>query len=181
MLSLKPLLVASPHAADTARSARQCHLGPIASRLRRSIEILPAVGCRACAAAAAQRYTLGETMQVMDFSRGQNAAIGITITPKSLDAFMAEFRNVKAALLDWKAKHKDRCERVMFTVVSAPQDHEVIESVLRQVYEDEKDLSPMLRSVNVDVALLDSHGDPVKEYSLGTAQQAIAPAQNKPW
>jgi hypothetical protein len=93
---------------------------------------------------------------------------------------MAEFRNVKAALLDWKAKHQDRCERVMFTVVSAPENHEAIESVLKQVYEDEQDLSPLLKAVNVDVALLNARGKPVREYSLGTAQRAAA-AQGKPW
>ena len=35
----------------------------------------------------------------------------------------------------------------MFTVVSAPENHEAIESVLKQVYEDEQDLSPLLKSV----------------------------------
>jgi hypothetical protein len=102
-------------------------------------------------------------MQVMEFLKGRNAALGITVAPESVDAFMAEFRNVKAALLDWKAKHQDRCERVMFTVVSAPDNHEVIESVLKQVYEDEHELSPLLKSVNVDVALLNARGKPVKE------------------
>jgi hypothetical protein len=120
-------------------------------------------------------------MQVMEFSKGRDAALGITVTPESVEAFMAEFRNVKAALLDWKAKHQDRCERVMFTVVSAPENHEAIESLLKQVYEDEQDLSPLLKSVNVDVALLNSRGKPVKEYSLGTAQRPTTPAQTKPW
>jgi hypothetical protein len=119
-------------------------------------------------------------MQVMGFSKGRDAALGITVAPESVDALTAEFHNVKAALLKWKAKHQDRCERVTFTVVSAPENHEAIESVLKQVYEDEQDLSPLLKSVNVDVALLNARGKPVKEYSLGTAQQA-APARGKPW
>ena len=88
-------------------------------------------------------------MQVMEFSKGRNAALGITLTPESVDAFMAEFRNVKAALLDWRAKHQERCERVMFTVVSAPENHQAIESVLKKVYDDEQELSPLLTSVNV--------------------------------
>lgn len=88
-------------------------------------------------------------MQVMEFSKGRDAALGITVAPESVDAFMAEFRNVKAALLDWKAKHQNRCERVMFTVVSAPEHHPAIEAVLKQVYDEEQDLSPLLKSVNV--------------------------------
>jgi hypothetical protein len=119
-------------------------------------------------------------MQVMEFSKGRNAALGVTVAPESVDAFRAEFRNVKIALLDWKTKHQDRCERIMFTVVSAPENHEAIEAVLKQVYEDEQDLSPLLRSVNVDVALLNARGKPVKEYSLGTAQRTAA-RQSKPW
>jgi hypothetical protein len=119
-------------------------------------------------------------MQVMEFSKGRDAALGITVAPESVDAFMAEFRNVKAALLDWKAKHQDRCERVIFTVVSAPENHGAIEAVLKQVYDNEQDLSPLLKSVNVDVALLNARGKPVKEYSLGTAQRTAA-AQSKPW
>jgi len=119
-------------------------------------------------------------MQAMEFSKGRDAALGITVAPDSVDAFMAEFPNVKAALLDWKAKHQARCIRVMITVVSAPENHETIESVLKQVYEDEQDLSPLLKSVNVDVALLNARGKPVKEYSLGVAQRA-ASAKGKPW
>src|SRR5262245_28022525 len=125
------------------------------------------------------RHSAGAPMQVMEFSKGRNAALGITIAPESIDAFMAEFRNVKVALLDWKAKHQDRCERVMFTVVSSPENHGAIESVLQQVYENEQDLSPLLKSVNVDVALLNPRGKPVKEYSLGTATRPTA--AKKPW
>src|SRR6185295_18105900 len=42
-------------------------------------------------------YSAGETMQLMEFSKGRNAALSVTVAPKSVDAFMAEFRNVKAA------------------------------------------------------------------------------------
>ena len=117
----------------------------------------------------------------MEFSRGRNVALGITLAPESVDAFMAEFRHVKAALLDWKARYRDRCERVMFTVVAALEDYEPVESVLMQIYEEERELSPLLRSVNVDIALLNSRGKPVKEYSLGIAEIAATPARTRPW
>jgi len=120
-------------------------------------------------------------MQVMEFSKGREAALGITVSPGSVGALKTEFRDVKAALLDWKAKHQDRCERVIFTVVSPDENHEAIESFLRQVYEAEQNLSPLLKSVNVDVALLNQRGKPVKKYSLGTAQQPTAAVRDKPW
>jgi hypothetical protein len=119
-------------------------------------------------------------MQVMEFSKGRDAALGITVAPESVDAFMVEFRNVKAALLDWKAKHQNRCERVMFTVVSASENHPAIEAVLKQVYDEEQDLSPLLKSVNVSVALLNARGKPVKEYSLGNGRPQGA-QHAKPW
>ena len=31
-------------------------------------------------------------MQVMEFSKGRDAALGVTVAPESVDAFMAEFR-----------------------------------------------------------------------------------------
>ncbi len=120
-------------------------------------------------------------MRVMEFSKGRHVALGITVAPESVDAFLAELRNVKAALLDWKAKHQDRCERVIFTVVCSLDNHEAIESALKQTYDSEQDLSPLLKSVNVDVALLDSSGKPVKEYSLSAAPEPITHARSKPW
>jgi hypothetical protein len=122
----------------------------------------------------------GSTMQAMEFSKGRDAALGITVAPDSVDAFVAEFRNVKAALLAWKAKHQDHCKRVMFTIVSAPDNHEAIEAVLKQVYEGEQDLSPLLKSVEVEVALLNASGKPVKEYSLG-GPRFQETQQTKPW
>ena len=119
-------------------------------------------------------------MQVMEFSKDTGKAIGITIAPESVEAFMTELRDVKAALLDWKAKHQNRCDLVMFTVVCNPEIHAAMESVLQQVYDEEQELSPLLKSVNVQVALLNKRGKPVKEYSLGS-RAADSSGQSKPW
>ena len=119
-------------------------------------------------------------MQVMEFSKDTGKALGITIAPESVEAFMAELRDVKAALLDWKARHQNRCDLVMFTIVCNPDNHAAIESALKQVYDEEKELSPLLKSVNVEVALLNKRGKPVREYSLGSRTTASS-GQSKPW
>jgi hypothetical protein len=119
-------------------------------------------------------------MQVMEFSKGSGVALGLSLTPDSADAFAQELRQVKAALLDWQAKHGGRCELVMLTVVSAPEHHPAIESLIEQVYRQEADLAPLLQSLSVQVALLNQQGKPVKEYALGKPT-AAAPAQPRPW
>ena len=120
-------------------------------------------------------------MQVLEFARGSSKfALGIVLTPESPDAFTAEAPLVKRALVDWKAKHQDRCELVTFTIVSAPDNHDGIESCLRRIYDEEVDLSPFLRSLEVQVALLEPDGRPVKEYVMGT-RPPVTPARRKPW
>jgi hypothetical protein len=54
-------------------------------------------------------------MQVMEFSKGSGSAVALSLAPDSADAFTQELRQVKAALLDWRAKHSRRCEMVMLT------------------------------------------------------------------
>jgi hypothetical protein len=102
-------------------------------------------------------------MQVMEFSKGSGSAVGLSLAPDSADAFAQELRQVKAALLDWRAKHGSRCEMVMLTVVSAPEHHRAIESLIEQVYREEVELDPLLQSLSVKVALLNQRGKPVKE------------------
>ena len=62
-------------------------------------------------------------MQAMEFSKGSGSALGLSLAPDSVDAFAQEFLLVKVALLDWRAKHGSRCETVLLTVVSAPDQH----------------------------------------------------------
>src|SRR5262245_66622137 len=118
-------------------------------------------------------------MQVMEFSKGSGSAVALSLAPDSAEAFAQELRQVKAALLDWRAKHGGRCEMAMLTVVSAPENHPAIESLIEQVYREEAELAPLLQSVSVQVALLNPRGKPVKEYSLGKPA-AGEPAQAKP-
>ena len=119
-------------------------------------------------------------MQVMEFSRGSGSAVALSIAPASADAFAQELREVKTALLDWRVKHGGRCETVMLTVVSAPQIHPAIESLIEQVYHQEAELSPLLQSLSFQVALLNQRGKPVKEYALGRTA-ATEPIKPKPW
>ena len=120
-------------------------------------------------------------MRVMEFSKGSARALALESYPENVDAFAQELPKVEAALRDWKAKHGGRCEVVLFTVVSAPQHHNAIESLIKQVYRDEAALAPLLQSLEVQVALfIDPGGRPVKEYTLAEAAPSKA-AKAKPW
>lgn len=120
-------------------------------------------------------------MQVLEFARGTSKfALGIVVTPESPDAFTAETPLVKRALVDFRAKHRDGCVLVRFTIVSAQANHDAIESQLRRIYDEEVDLSSFLRSLEVQVALLEPGGQPVKEYVLG-ARPSDTSAPRKPW
>jgi hypothetical protein len=106
-------------------------------------------------------------MQVVEFSKGDSYALAISVAPDSADAFMDELRNIKAALLGWKAERQEKCGMVMLTVVSQPEHHTAIESLIDSVYREEADLAPLLQSLHVDVAMLNPRGKPVKEFRLG--------------
>ncbi len=121
------------------------------------------------------RRAEGETpprppMRVMEFSKGPALALAFEFYPENVDAFTRELPKVRPVLLDWKANHGSRCEMIMFTVVSAPQHHTAIESVIQQVCGNESELAPLLHSLEVRVALyIDPDGESVKEYSLTKA------------
>lgn len=119
-------------------------------------------------------------MQVMEFSKGSGSALAVTLPIDNPEALNGEFRQVKAAILDWRAKHGPRCEMVMLTVVSAPEHHSDIESIIEKVYREEAELAPILQSLKVQIALLNSRGKPVKEYAFEkTASEQTA--KPKPW
>ena len=122
-------------------------------------------------------------MKALEFAKGSAHALALNMAVASADEFSAELRLAKAALLDWQRKYKNQCERVMFTVVSAPELHTLIESTLKQVYDQEAELAPLLHSVIVDVSLLDSRGKPQKQYAMAKPQPLIStsPSAAKPW
>jgi hypothetical protein len=91
----------------------------------------------------------------------------ITVAPESQDHMLQEFRHVKEALVNWKKNRGASCETVMFTMASDVSLHPFLKDLLAKVYEGEQDLSPILKSVNVLVGLLDKSGQPKEEYALG--------------
>jgi hypothetical protein len=120
-------------------------------------------------------------MRVMEFSKGPARALALEFYPENAAAFAQELPKVKAALLDWKAKHGGRCEMVQFTVVSAPEHHTAIESMIQQVCRDKAELAPLLKSLEVRVALfINPEGNAVKEYVLAGTAPAKA-ANVRPW
>jgi hypothetical protein len=117
----------------------------------------------------------------MEFSKGRARALALEFYPDNVDAFRRELPKVKPALLNWKAKHGSGCEMVMFTVVSAPEHHAAIESVIQQVCREEAEVAPLLHSLEVRVAFfINSEGEAVREYSLAEVPLAKA-AKAKPW
>lgn len=117
-------------------------------------------------------------MHVMEFSKGSGSAIALSLAPDDSNAFAQELRQVKAALLDWRAKHGSRCEMVMLTVVTPPEYHPAIESLIAQVYREETELAPLLQAVSVRVALLNPQGKPVKKYVLSSL---LPQTKSRPW
>jgi len=108
-------------------------------------------------------------MQALEFRDKKTGvrAMGLVLAPDSLDAFVKELRTVKLALVDWTAKHGAGCKRVMFTVVADATLHPDIEGVLRRIYDEEAELSPLLQALDVvDVNLLLPGGTPARQYSL---------------
>jgi len=66
-------------------------------------------------------------------------------------------------------------------VVSAPEHHTAIESVIQQVCRDEAELAPLLYSLEVRVAFfINPEGEAVKDFSLAQSAPAKA-AKAKPW
>jgi hypothetical protein len=125
-------------------------------------------------------------MQVMEFAKGSASAVAVSLNPPSADAFARELRRVKGALLGWRAEHGERCELVMFTIISAPEHHPAIEALLERVYREEAELAPLLQSLSVQVSLFNRQGKSVKEYELGEPRTAEPlevpePAVAKPW
>jgi hypothetical protein len=70
---------------------------------------------------------------------------------------------------------------VMFTIVSPPEHHAELESIMEQLYREEVQLAPLLQSLNVQVTFLNGRGKPVKEYTLGQTQPKTASSNQKPW
>jgi hypothetical protein len=70
---------------------------------------------------------------------------------------------------------------VSFTVVSAPEHHSCIESVIQRVCSDGNEFAPVLQSLEVRVSLfIKADGEPVKEYALAKSAPAEA-TKAKPW
>jgi hypothetical protein len=115
-------------------------------------------------------------MQVLEFSKGAGFALGVVLAVESPADFLVQMREIKAALLNWRSKHGDRCELVMFTITALDGKYDEVAHELDRVYREEAELSPLLQRLQVQVALLSRGGRAVKEYHLG---QPIP--LNRPW
>jgi hypothetical protein len=115
---------------------------------------------------------MGDDMQVMEYAKkagffSKKYALSVVSAPKSQDEFMQEFRHVKEALVAWERKRGRSRESVMFVFTSDVQNHQWIRDLMENIYQNEATLSPMLKALNVTVALLNPSGTPAAEYTLG--------------
>jgi len=110
-------------------------------------------------------------VQFLEFSKqgpnGPTFAAGITSAPKSDAEFIEEWRQIGAALIRWKGHRGSSAKSVMLTVVSDPALHQTVKAVIQRIYTEEINLSPLLKSLDVTVALLNARGQPLEEYRLG--------------
>jgi len=120
-------------------------------------------------------------MQATRYSKGSARALSFLFHPESVHAFARELPQAKAALIDWRADHGDRCEMVLFCVVASSEHHAVIESMIQQACSDKGELEEVLQALEVRVALhISDDGEAIKEYSLLKAgQEKVAKA--RPW
>ena len=120
-------------------------------------------------------------MLVMEFAKDSAQALALEFYPENAEAFSQKLPAVKAALLEWKAKHESRCEMVMFTVVGAAEHHFAIESLIRQAFNEDFKLASLLDSLEVRITfLVDPRGEPVNEFALAPSSSPVA-AKAKPW
>jgi len=110
-------------------------------------------------------------VQFMEFSKqgpnGPTFAAGITSAPKSEAEFVEEWRHIGAALLQWTDHRGSSAKTVLLTVVSDPALHQTVKALIQRIYTEEANLSPLLKSLDVTVALLNTRGQPLEEYRLG--------------
>ena len=118
---------------------------------------------------------------VMEFARGTAKALGLEFYPENADAFEKVLPNAKSALARWKARNGNSCEVVLFTVVSAAEEHAAIEAVIERACRGQAELAPLLEALEIRVSLwVDPRGEPVREYVLDKPSSGIA-TKAKPW
>jgi hypothetical protein len=111
-------------------------------------------------------------MQIQEMEKkrgifGKSHALVVSVAPENDADFLEQWRHIGAALIQWKEHRKKDAETVMLTVVSDPKLHAGFKSIIQQIYTEEVTLSPLLKSLNVIVALLNQQGQPQEEYQLG--------------
>jgi hypothetical protein len=118
---------------------------------------------------------------VMEFAKGASKALALEFYPENVDAFEKVLPNAKSALARWKARNGNSCEAILFTIVSAAEQHAAIEAVIERACRGQAELAPLLKALEIRVSLwVDPRGEPVREYVLDKPSSGIA-TKAKPW
>ncbi len=115
-------------------------------------------------------------MKTHELGDENSRTLGLMLAPESIAGLGEELRLAKAALLDWKARWGDKCAFVMWAVVIDSAHHEAVNDMLAKVYDEDKGLSPLLRSVRMQVKLLGKNGMVVTQY-----ERLPVTKKPKPW
>src|SRR5262245_3902247 len=109
-------------------------------------------------------------MQVLEFEKkglfSTKYGLAFTIPLSPEKTIESEFRHIKEAFLEWYSSKGKKAALVHFTVLSPQDTHPHIEDFLSKVYQHEQQLSPLLKSMDVQVTLLSEKGKEIKSYKL---------------
>jgi hypothetical protein len=105
-------------------------------------------------------------MRVNEYSDGNTFALTISAVPGDVDDFANELKEIKATLCDWKNYRRQKCDLVVFVVLSNPKNHAEIESMLKGLCRKDTVLAPLLQSVKVQLNLMNEDAQSIKDYVL---------------
>jgi hypothetical protein len=93
-------------------------------------------------------------------------ALVISTAPRDEAEFLSEWRHIGAALIQWTKRRGASAKTLTLSVVSNTANHARFRQIIQQIYEKEMNLSPLLKSLQCNIALLTPAGQPAEEYIL---------------
>jgi len=108
-------------------------------------------------------------MKVLEYENNKVSpvkyALSINLSVTSLDDLKSQFREVKEAIINWKAHRKDDSELILLSLEANEELHGELEEFVNLVYSGEKQLSPILSELSFKVQLFNKEGNGY-EYTL---------------
>lgn len=108
-------------------------------------------------------------MDQMEFSKkkgwfSKNYGLLLTVALDENTTLAAEFRHVKAAVIDWVAHRGKDCGHLQLTVVLTPEEVLANKAYVKQIYYEETELSPILQRLSFRVSFVDDNEQLIEEF-----------------